>query len=114
LASALQCPQAMRLPGLRHKTTPRTELLVRELGVLAKEIDAGLLAAASRAARHEWRNIRRRWPSEDQVRMGALPLSDDDLGFMLGKVRRFRAILEDRAAELARGREAAAAPSLAC
>lgn len=98
---------------MRHKTTPRTELLVRELGVLAKEIDAGLLTVASRAARHEWRTLRHRWPSEDQIRMGALPLSDDDLCFMLEKVRRFRAILEERAAHHPHVREAAAAPALA-
>lgn len=79
---------------MRHKITIRTELLVRELDALADQIERGLLAAASREARREWRCLRRQRPSEAELAMGSLALSEDELAFMVAKARRFKAILE--------------------
>jgi hypothetical protein len=77
------------------KITSRTESLVKELDVLAREIDlAELVASASPGAREEWDSLRKQWPSAEQIRAGAVAFSDDELGLMVGKVRRFKSILE--------------------
>jgi hypothetical protein len=77
------------------KITTRTESLVKELDVLAREIDlAELVAGASQGAREEWASLRKLWPSAEQIRAGAVAFSDDELGLMVGKVRRFKSILE--------------------
>ena len=77
----------------RHKTTLRTESLVRKLAELAREIDEGLLSSASRDARIEWNVLCDTWPSAADVRSGVVGLSDDELDEMIGKVQRFRDIL---------------------
>ncbi|HVZ72901.1 MAG TPA: hypothetical protein VHJ20_11045 [Polyangia bacterium] len=77
-----------------NKVTPRTVILVKELGSLAEQIDDDLLSGASVYARDEWEALRGRWPSASQIAAGAVDLSDDELEVMIGKVRRFRAILE--------------------
>lgn len=77
----------------RHKTTARTESLVRKLGELAREIDDRFLHAASLDARSEWISLRGTWPNVAEVRSGVLGLSDADLDAMIGKVERFKDIL---------------------
>jgi hypothetical protein len=77
----------------RHKTTTKTETLVRRLAALAGEIDGSLLQAASAEARGEWDVLCETWPSADEVRTGVVGLSDDELDVAIGKVQRFRDIL---------------------
>jgi hypothetical protein len=77
-----------------RRITPRTEALVRELGGLGAQIDADLLTVASEDARDEWRALLARWPSPEQVRQGIVGCAEDDLVEMVGKVRRFKTILE--------------------
>ena len=77
----------------RHKTTARTEPLIRDLIELAREIDHSLLDAASEEARAEWSALCEKWPTIAEVRSGSVGLSDDELEGMLAKVVRFKAIL---------------------
>ena len=77
----------------RHKTTNRTETLVRTLGQLAHEIDESLLQAASVDARSEWSVLCDTWPSASEVRSGVVGMSDDELDALIGKVQRFKTIL---------------------
>ena len=77
----------------RHKTTNRTETLVRTLGQLAREIDESLLQAASVDARSEWNVLCETWPSASEVRSGLVGMSDDELDAVIGKVQRFKSIL---------------------
>jgi hypothetical protein len=76
------------------KITSRTESLVNELGAIAGLIDDRLLAGASSSAREEWEALRRRWPSATHLALGVVDVSDADLEIMIGKVHRFRTILE--------------------
>jgi hypothetical protein len=98
----------------RHRTTTRTETLVRQLASLAHEIDEGLLQAASVDARVEWNVLCDTWPSAADVRSGVIDMSDDELDAMIGKVQRFKDILvrikrRDPIAPLGAYRAAAAA-----
>jgi hypothetical protein len=77
----------------RHKTTARTESLIRKLADLAREIDDGLLQAASIDARWEWNVLCEAWPSAADMHAGVIGLSDDELDAMIGKVMRFKSIL---------------------
>jgi hypothetical protein len=77
----------------RHRTTNRTETLVRTLGALAREIDDGLLQAASVDARSEWSFLCETWPSPSEVRSGIVGMSDEELDALIGKVQRFKSIL---------------------
>lgn len=77
----------------RHKTTNRTETLVRTLGQLAREIDESLLQAASVDARSEWTVLCETWPSASEVRSGIVGMSDEELDALIGKVQRFKTIL---------------------
>jgi hypothetical protein len=79
---------------MMHKTTLKTAVLVGELCALAGEINAGLISTASREARREWRLLRRQWPSSQELEAGRMGLSEGELVVMVGKVRRFKAILE--------------------
>jgi hypothetical protein len=71
----------------------RTRELLGELHALAEEIEESLLSLASDAARVEWRSLRDAWPSEIEVRRGVVGLAEDDLEWMVSKVKRFRQIL---------------------
>jgi hypothetical protein len=77
----------------RHRTTNRTETLVQKLRELAREIDEGLLQAASVDARCEWDVLCETWPSSSEVRSGVVGMSDDELDALIGKVQRFKSIL---------------------
>ncbi|HVU49272.1 MAG TPA: hypothetical protein VHL80_01230 [Polyangia bacterium] len=77
----------------RHRTTNRTETLVRKLGELAHEIDDSLLQAASIDARCEWNVLCETWPSPADVRSGIVGMSDEELDALIGKVQRFKSIL---------------------
>jgi hypothetical protein len=81
---------------MRHKITTRTQSILRELDAAADQVDAKLLSSASREARREWRTLLRARPSDAEVATGSLELSDEELGFMIAKARRFRAILAAR------------------
>jgi hypothetical protein len=83
---------------MTYKITSRTEALVRELGQLAEEIESNLLSEASPDARREWETLRQIWPTPDHIRSGATTLSDDELAFMVQKIRRFRSILSESSA----------------
>ena len=77
--------------ALGHPITD-AEALIVEAQALSDEIEHGLLAYASPAARDEWAAVRTRWLG------GHLPTRDhdggDDLAVTVGKVRRFREILK--------------------
>jgi hypothetical protein len=78
---------------VNHVPTIRTQELMKELRELAGEIDARLLPRASVAAQAEWFALRRVWPDDVAIVDGARGISDEELGWMVGKVRRFRQIL---------------------
>jgi hypothetical protein len=78
---------------IRHKTTTRTDALVRHLFALAREIEDSLLDVASSEARGEWATFRGQWPTTAEVRSGRVCLSDDEIEFVIAKVVRFKAIL---------------------
>lgn len=67
---------------------------MQDLGALAELIDDRLLTGATSSAREEWQALRRRWPSAAQLAAGVVDVSDEELEIMIGKVRRFRTILE--------------------
>ena len=76
----------------------KTEHLVTEGESLAKEIDEALIVYASPDARMEWAALRARWPlAVSHHRTPAITAEDDDLSVIVGKVRRFRAILGESA-----------------
>lgn len=97
-SSSVRIPRPPLAPRLHWqasmKITPRTESLVQDLGALAELIDDRLLAGATSSARDEWQALRRRWPSAAQLAAGVVDVSDEELEIMIGKVRRFRTILE--------------------
>jgi hypothetical protein len=77
---------------MRYPVTSRTKSLVAELASLAEAAD-GRLARASADAQREWKALRYRWPTEDELGKGIVELSDDDLEVMRSKVMRFVSIL---------------------
>src|SRR5579872_6877748 len=77
---------------MRYPVTSRTKSLVAELASLAEAAD-GRLARASADAQREWKALRYRWPTEDELGKGIVELSDDDLAVMRSKVMRFVSIL---------------------
>jgi hypothetical protein len=84
---------------VKHEATTRTLELTTELRALAQEIDARLLPHASAAAQAEWFALRSAWPDDGDVRRGARDISEVELGWVVGKVRRFRQILRGLAGE---------------
>jgi hypothetical protein len=77
--------------------TKSTETLASEARALAREIETRLLAFASAEAREEWKAFRRRW-STDTFSEAPTPFPNLDEPFEVhvGRMRRFRAILEER------------------
>jgi hypothetical protein len=79
-----------------------TEHLVTEAESLAKEIDDALIVYASPDARQEWAALRARWPKVvSEHHTPAIAAEDEDLSVIVGKVRRFRAILGRSASQSA-------------
>ena len=78
---------------MRYTVTERTEKLVADLASLAAAAD-NRLNLASAAAQKEWEAVRFQWPSEVDLRTGAVALSDEELERMRAKVMRFVRILE--------------------
>jgi hypothetical protein len=79
-----------------QKATPKTRNMVGELRRLAVRVQP-FLEFASPAACHEWEALQARWPSDNDLRVGATTLSDGDLEGMLAKVHRFDEILRRHA-----------------
>jgi hypothetical protein len=79
---------------MENSSKTHAEHLVIEAESLARDIDDGLLAYASPDARMEWAALRARWPWASSLHPSS-PISskDEDLAVIVGKVRRFRAIL---------------------
>ena len=69
----------------------RSERIRDQIEHLASEIDDDLLSLASPEARQEWASARAQW----RANAGAPKLVADELDVVLGKVRRFGAILRD-------------------
>jgi hypothetical protein len=71
------------------------EILASEARELTHEIEAGLLEFASVEARDEWRSFRSRWTPDA---LSSVPTSYPDEPFesVVGRMRRFRAILKAR------------------
>jgi hypothetical protein len=77
---------------MRFKITPTTSRLLEELEQLSVEIEPRL-DLVSAAARGEWREMRSRFPSAEDLATGFTPVSDEELEVMHAKVQRFREIL---------------------
>jgi hypothetical protein len=67
--------------------------LTTESETLAREIEDRLIAYASPDARLEWDALRARWPWSGRRRPSTEASLDDEPGIVIGKVRRFKAIL---------------------
>lgn len=67
--------------------------LTTESEALAREIEGRLIAYASPDARMEWDALRARWPWSGQRRPSVDASPDDEPEIVIGKVRRFKAIL---------------------
>jgi hypothetical protein len=78
---------------MRHAVTPEADSILREFSHLVSELEADRLGQASAAARAEWEDFLRQWPSEDEVERGLVGRSIDDLVWMLAKLRRFRTLV---------------------
>jgi hypothetical protein len=78
---------------MRYEVTTEVESIVSEFRRLANELEASGLGCASSAARSEWETFRSQWPSDEDFRRGTVDRSTDDLAWLLGKTRRFRAIV---------------------
>jgi hypothetical protein len=77
---------------MRFRITPTTGRLLEELDRLSAEIEPRL-ELVSAAARGEWREMRSRFPSTQDLATGFTPVSDEELAVMHAKVQRFREIL---------------------
>jgi hypothetical protein len=67
--------------------------LTTESEALAREIEDRLIAYASPDARMEWDALRARWPWSGQRHPPVDASPDDEPEVVIGKVRRFKAIL---------------------
>ena len=77
---------------MRFKMTLTTGRLLEELDHLSTEIEPRL-ELVSAAARGEWREMRSRFPTVQDLATGFTPVSDEELAVMHAKVQRFRDIL---------------------
>jgi hypothetical protein len=77
---------------VRFKMTPTTSRLLEDLHLLSLDIEPRL-ELVSAAARAEWREMRSRFPTAQDVANGFSPLSDEQLTVMRSKVVRFRELL---------------------
>jgi hypothetical protein len=77
---------------VRFKMTPTTARLLEDLHLLSLDIEPRL-ELVSAAARGEWREMRSRFPTAQDVANGFSPLSDEQLTVMRSKVVRFRELL---------------------
>ncbi len=77
---------------VRFKMTPTTSRLLEDLHLLTLDIEPRL-ELVSAAARAEWREMRSRFPTAQDVANGFSPISDEQLTVMRSKVIRFREIL---------------------
>jgi hypothetical protein len=77
---------------LPFKMTPITSRLLEDLNLLTLDIEPRL-ELVSAAARGEWREMRSRFPTAQDVASGLSPVSDEQLEVMRAKVIRFREIL---------------------
>jgi len=88
-------------------STTSIEALADEAEKLTREIEGGLLTFASDEARNEWTMFLMRWHS---TRISTdLGGADDAFAAEVGKMRRFRTILEDRSRRHAADADAEAA-----
>jgi hypothetical protein len=72
--------------------TPTTTRLLEDLHLLTLDIEPRL-EVVSAAARGEWREMRSRFPTAQDVATGFSPISDDQLTVMRSKVIRFRELM---------------------
>ena len=77
---------------MRFKMTPTTNRLLEDLNMLTLDIEPRL-ELVSAAARGEWREMRSRFPTAQDVAGGFSPISDEQLSVMRSKVIRFREII---------------------
>lgn len=77
---------------MRFKMTPTTSRLLEDLNLLSLDIEPRL-ELVSAAARGEWREMRSRFPTAQEVAGGFSPISDEQLSVMRAKVIRFREII---------------------
>lgn len=77
---------------MRFKMTPTTSRLLEDLQLLSLDIEPRL-ELVSAAARGEWREMRSRFPTAQDLATGFSPLSEDQLMVMRSKVIRFRELL---------------------
>ncbi len=95
---------------MRFKMTPTTNRLLEDLNLLSLDIEPRL-ELVSAAARAEWREMRSRVPTAQDIAAGFSPISDEQLAVMRSKVIRFRELLGFRR-HLMRGATPGAGTSL--
>ena len=78
-----------------YRVTLQTSSVVEQFRRVALDVENHLVAASS-AARDEWTRFLRLWPTDDELRSGAITVSNDDLSWMLERARRFRALVAGR------------------
>ena len=78
------------------------ERLVGVLRAIGREIEPQL-QLVSQAARDEWRALQAAWPSDEELREGAVTLTADELEAIEVKVRRFRQIVQSLGSTVALG-----------
>ena len=80
---------------MRYRTTLATRKLLEDLNHLSVDVEHRL-DLASAAARGEWREIRSRFPTAQEMDAGFTAISEEDLLVMRAKIQRFREILVGR------------------
>ena len=76
-----------------HEITPRVRQLVEQFRLLSDDLQRHWLPGASDEARVEWAAFRSEWPTDEEIDRGLVGFSENELGWMLAKGLRFRAIL---------------------
>jgi hypothetical protein len=92
----------------QSSVTTKTERLVLALRRMSEEIEPKL-HLVSHEALDEWRSVQGKWPSDGQLRDGAIGLTEGQLEAIEAKVRRFRDIVRALASTLS---EAVPLPSI--
>ena len=80
---------------MHFKTSTTTARLLDDLNRLSSEIEPRL-DQVSAAARGEWRELRSRLPTAQDLQSGWSSVSDEELAVMHAKVLRFRELLGAR------------------
>ena len=76
-----------------YEVTSRIRQLLEEFRSLSDELRRLWLGTASEEARSEWESFCSEWPTDSEIERGLIDRSESELGWMLAKALRFRAVL---------------------